>query len=126
MSLFDDLKSAAGNLLGSDPENLLASAQAALGETGGVQGVLQKLKDAGYGDKVASWLGSEENHSISADDIKTALAPEQLTALAGKFGFDTDKISALIAEFLPSAVDKASPDGELAVPPASDDKSISV
>jgi uncharacterized protein YidB (DUF937 family) len=78
---------------------------------GGLDGITQKLQESGLDDQLSSWIGKGDNLSISADQIKGALSGGGLDEIAGKLGIDSDELADKISEFLPDAVDKATPDG---------------
>ena len=116
MGLMDQLTGAAKGILGQvDATSAPSLISATLAKTnlGGLQGLVAKLQQGGLKDQVASWLGKGENAPVTSDQIKTALEPEQIKALSEKFGASEDDVLKLLAEHLPSAVDKASPDGAL-------------
>jgi uncharacterized protein YidB (DUF937 family) len=89
-----------------------------LAENGGLQGLLTKFTQAGHGDTVKSWVSTGENQPISPDALQRVIGPDQVNAIATKLGVDPTQASALVAKFLPSAVDKLTPNG--AVDPAVD------
>jgi uncharacterized protein YidB (DUF937 family) len=80
---------------------------------GGVDGVVAELEKTGYGQQVKSWIGTGSNLPISVDDIKTALGSEKLKEIATSTGIPVDKAAEYLAEHLPTAIDKATPDGKL-------------
>ena len=80
---------------------------------GGVDGVVAELEKTGFGQQVKSWIGTGSNLSISADDIKKALGSEKLKDIAASTGIPVDKAAEYLAQHLPTAVDKATPDGNL-------------
>jgi uncharacterized protein YidB (DUF937 family) len=83
---------------------------------GGIEGVVAELEKTGYGQQVKSWIGTGSNLPISVDDIKTALGSEKLKEIAASTGIPVDKAAEYLADHLPAAIDKATPDGKL--PPA--------
>ena len=113
MGLFDSLASAAMEALKSQGPGVLNSVLAS-GNLGGLQGIVNQLQQAGFGDKVQSWLGSGGNLPISADQLKAVLSSDQVRQIAAHFGIDPDAALKLLSEHLPAAVDAASPNGELA------------
>jgi uncharacterized protein YidB (DUF937 family) len=86
---------------------------------GGVHDVLGKLNAGGLGDKVQSWVGMAKNLPISADQISSVLGNDTVKSIAAKVGIPTDKVASALAQLLPHAVDKMTPDGK---PPAKDAK----
>jgi uncharacterized protein YidB (DUF937 family) len=113
MGLFDGLGSVLGDVLSGKPINLMAIAEQAFANAGGVNGILSQLQAAGLGDQVSSWIGTGSNLPVSADQIKSALSSEQMASLASALGIDVGNLPQLLAEHLPKAVDQASPNGVL-------------
>ncbi|MBW6423138.1 DUF937 domain-containing protein [Rhizobium sp. XQZ8] len=113
MGLFDGLGSLVTDALNGRPINILAVAEDLFQNAGGVNGILNQLQQAGLGDQVKSWIGTGGNLPVSPEQIKSALSNEQLRGLANAFGVDLDSLPQLLAQHLPHAVDKASPNGVL-------------
>lgn len=113
MGLFDGLGTLVTDAMNGRPINILAVAEDIFQNAGGVNGILAQLNQAGLGDQVSSWIGTGSNLPVSADQIKAALSNEQLRSLANAFGVDLDSLPQLLAQHLPQAVDKASPNGVL-------------
>jgi len=112
MGLLDNLTGALGGgaQSGSGLSGLLGQA---FNAAGGMQGVLNMLNNAGYGEKVNSWLGQGANSPITADEISNALGNQQLQKIASSLGLPLDQVANAVAQNLPTAVDQASPNGKL-------------
>jgi uncharacterized protein YidB (DUF937 family) len=113
MGLFDSL---AGSMLGKLGGEKGAIAQVAVdlfNQNGGLPGVLEKFKAAGFTDEVASWVGKGANLQISAERITQVLGSSTIQTAANKLGINADEISAKIAEYLPQVVDRMTPNGEV-------------
>jgi uncharacterized protein YidB (DUF937 family) len=80
---------------------------------GGIEGVVAEFEKSGYGQQVKSWIGTGENLPLSAEDIKKILGSEKIKELAAKTGVPVDKAAEYLAEHLPTAVDKSTPEGTL-------------
>jgi uncharacterized protein YidB (DUF937 family) len=80
---------------------------------GGIDGVVAELEKTGYGQQVKSWIGTGSNLPISAEEIKKALGSEKLKDLAASTGIPVDKAAEYLAQHLPTAIDKATPNGNL-------------
>lgn len=80
---------------------------------GGVQGVVAEFEKTGFGQQAKSWVSTAPNLPISAEQIQQALGSEKVKGLAAKFGIPVDKVSDLLAQYLPTAIDKATPEGKL-------------
>jgi uncharacterized protein YidB (DUF937 family) len=110
MGLFDQV---AGSLLNGDAGKY----QAILSwveQQGGIQALLDKLRQGGLSEIVSSWLSSNgTNQSLSGDQITQALGSPSVAALGEKLGVDTGSASALLAEYLPKVIDALSPNGEV-------------
>ena len=85
-----------------------------LQKIGGLQGVLDKLHQAGLDKQVASWLSSGKNMPVTPDQLRNALNDKQLQQIARSMGLPVDQALEVIAKYLPQAVDQASPNGKLA------------
>jgi uncharacterized protein YidB (DUF937 family) len=83
------------------------------GGQGGLNAVVAKLQQAGFGDQVKSWLGNGENLPITAEQLQQVLGNDTVKQLAAKYNIPVDQISQILAQQLPKAVDHASPDGKL-------------
>lgn len=84
-----------------------------LEQNGGLQGLANKFSQGGAGNAFASWVGMEENQSISSNQVQQVLGSDQVRALATKMGIDPNQASTLLAEYLPKVVDKLTPEGKV-------------
>jgi uncharacterized protein YidB (DUF937 family) len=82
---------------------------------GDLNKLVDKFESSGMGDKVKSWIGTGPNEPIEAHDIKKALGRE-VSELAAKLGIGEDEAAEELAQKLPDAVDKATPNGALTSP----------
>ena len=113
MGLLDGI---AGQVLGKvmgDKGNMAQVAIEMFNQNGGLTGILDKFKDGGMAEQAASWVGKGENMPISAEQISGILGNSAIVEMAAKFGLDPDTLSSLIAEHLPTVVDKLTPDGKV-------------
>jgi len=79
----------------------------------GLVAFLDRLREAGHGDAVESWIGSGENRPIPAAAIAGCL-PEAVTErLAYDLNLPAGRVPTALAEFLPAAVAAQSEDGKL-------------
>lgn len=109
MTWLDSLRGA----LGGDQGGVAGAVAQLLEDSGGLEGLLDKLRQGGLSEVVASWLGSGDNLPVTAEQIQSVLGNETIAALAGKAGLDPQQLAAGIADYLPQLVDKLSPDGTL-------------
>ena len=54
--------------------------------------LLAQLENAGLSERVQSWLGHGENLPVTAEELGTALTPEQLNAWASHAGTTPDAV----------------------------------
>ncbi|RQO72790.1 hypothetical protein DBR44_10695 [Aquitalea sp. FJL05] len=109
MSLFDQL----GGLLGGEGGGVAGAVTELMQQQGGLSGLVEKFNSGGMSELVSSWVGTGGNLPVSAEQIQQVLGNEQVTVLAGKFGLDPQQLSQGLADYLPQAVDKLTPDGQL-------------
>jgi len=107
MGMFDGIL---GGVIGAGATTLLNSY---LEKQGGLQGVVAQFEKSGYGDTMKSWISQGQNLPITADQIHQALGSDKVKELAAKMGLPADKIVEMLAQHLPQAIDKVTPDGKL-------------
>ena len=78
---------------------------------GGLQGVVSEFERKGFGPTVQSWVGRGPNQTISSDGINRVLGNDLLQQLAAKTGLSVQDLTQKLAQVLPDAVDKLTPDG---------------
>ena len=78
---------------------------------GGVQGIIAQMEQQGLGNTVKSWVGTGANLPISADQVHAAFGSDVISGLAAKFGLNPQDLAQKIAQVLPQAVDKLTPNG---------------
>lgn len=111
MSLFD----AINNALGANEAHagLVTAAMEALGGSSGsgLGGLVEAFQAKGLGDVVASWIGTGQNLPVSAEQIQSVLGSGLVQQLAARVGLPPEAASALLAQILPQAVDRLTPEG---------------
>ncbi|MEC5216010.1 uncharacterized protein YidB (DUF937 family) [Actimicrobium sp. GrIS 1.19] len=119
MGLLDQLAGQVMGTLGAqkqDPvsqSDLFGSAMGLINSAGGVPALLQKLRDSGLGDQVASWIGHGENQPISGDQIKAALGEEAIARAANDAGIAPEHATTGLAQLLPQIIDQLTPHGQV-------------
>jgi uncharacterized protein YidB (DUF937 family) len=109
MGFFDDLKAA---IQTGDTTKLQAQLKDMVGDLN-LDQIKQKLEASGLGQKVNSWISTGENLPATAEDVKKAMDPDKLQAVADKTGTDVDTAAQDIADVLPDVVDKLTPEGKI-------------
>jgi len=111
MSLFD----AINNALDANEAHagLVTAAMEALGGSSGsgLGGLVEAFQAKGLGDVVASWIGTGQNLPVSAEQIQSVLGSGLVQQLAARVGLPAEAASALLAQILPQAVDRLTPEG---------------
>jgi uncharacterized protein YidB (DUF937 family) len=105
---------AQGGGLGGGLGGLLGGATAGGLLTGGLGELLKQFSDNGQKDTVDSWIGTGPNKDIAPPDLKNALGPDVVQALARATGMSEQDLLAKLSQVLPQAVDKYTPDGKIA------------
>ena len=114
MSLFDDLAGQVmGKIIGGNQGGMAQIAIEMFNQYGGLNGVLDKLKQGGLSDLATSWVGTGANLPISAGQISSVLGSGAIAEMAAKIGITPEILSSQIAQHLPSVIDKMTPNGEV-------------
>ena len=110
MSWSDALKGVVGNIVGQAEQAALPDLLKSVLGNEGLQTILAKLQDAGFGAQVSSWLDKNKNNlPITADQIKAALGDEHVQQIAKSLGIPVDAILTALAEKLPEIANAAGP-----------------
>jgi uncharacterized protein YidB (DUF937 family) len=78
---------------------------------GGIKGLADQFQQQGLGPTIQSWIGNGENLPVSPDQIHHVMGAENVQQLAAKLGIPPEELTAKMAELLPKAIDKMTPDG---------------
>ncbi|MEV6173563.1 YidB family protein [Streptomyces sp. NPDC051954] len=120
----NDLGSLLGGLLGGGPSggiggNILGSLLSALMQNGqgaggnGLGGLLDMLTKSGLAEQKDSWVGTGGNQAVTGAQIRQALPDETLKQVADQAGVTPDVAATELAQVLPGAVDKLTPNGQV-------------
>ncbi|WP_447122167.1 YidB family protein [Glaciimonas sp. GG7] len=125
MGLLDNLLGAVNSAGGqpaqtNDPKTMLMQAalsmltSGAQGENaGGLSGLLSQFQNTGLGDLVKSWIGNDQNQTVSADQVQQALGGGQLEQLAQASGLSKEETAGHLSEILPELINKLTPNGQI-------------
>ncbi|MHA6642609.1 YidB family protein [Mesorhizobium sp. A623] len=83
------------------------------GLAGGLNDMLDRLRNAGAGDPVDSWVGTGPNKSVQRDQIEKAIDPDTLKELSAQTGLSIDELVERLTKDLPDAVDGLTPEGRM-------------
>jgi uncharacterized protein YidB (DUF937 family) len=107
MGMFDGIL---GGVIGAGATALLNNF---IEKQGGLQNVVSQFEKTGLGDTMKSWISLGQNLPITADQIRQVLGSDKVKELAATVGLPADKIAELLAQHLPQAIDKVTPDGKI-------------
>ncbi|WP_366511763.1 YidB family protein [Mesorhizobium sp.] len=62
------------------------------GSTGGLGDILERLRNAGAGDQVDSWVGTGSNRPVQRDQVEKAIDPQTLNDLAEQTGLSREEL----------------------------------
>jgi uncharacterized protein YidB (DUF937 family) len=123
MGLLDDAKNLIGDVAAAADRVLEQTGSGKLALTmakfypGGLAAFLDRLRGAGHGDAVASWLaagtGPETRQSVPAAAIARCLPEGVAERLAYDLGVPVGRVTVVLSEFLPAAVAEQSENGQL-------------
>jgi uncharacterized protein YidB (DUF937 family) len=83
-------------------------------KNGGVQGLVKLFQDNGFGEQITSWVGTEANLPISADQIKKVFGGGQLVQeIASALGMSENEAAGKLADMLPNVIDKLTMYGQI-------------
>lgn len=80
---------------------------------GGLDALTGKLRDAGLGDQVDSWISGGSNEPIDPRRLGAALGDDEVQRLSAGSGLDIAALLPLLAAFLPQIIDMLTPDGQV-------------
>jgi uncharacterized protein YidB (DUF937 family) len=80
---------------------------------GGVQGIVNEFEKNGLGATVKSWVGTGPNDPVSPADVHRVLGPDLLQQLSARSGLPVQELVDKLAQLLPQAVDRLTPDGTI-------------
>jgi uncharacterized protein YidB (DUF937 family) len=84
------------------------------GAGGGNLGTLvQQFEQGGLGPVIASWISTGHNLPISPDQLQAVLGNDTITRVAQHLGVEPGQAAAQLAQWLPTVVDRMTPNGQL-------------
>jgi uncharacterized protein YidB (DUF937 family) len=98
---------------GAQQSPLLQIALQLLQQSGGLEGVLGKFRQAGYGAQADSWVSTGQNMPISADVLSQVLGQGSLGQIAQQLGMSHGEAAGGLASVLPQVIDRMTPHGRV-------------
>ena len=106
-----------GNLMsgpqGSQQRALIAVVLQMLQQSGGLQGLLQKMQQSGYGSQVQSWIGTGQNMPITPDVLAEILGQDRMRDMVQQLGMSREDVAGRMSQALPEVVDRMTPQGRI-------------
>jgi uncharacterized protein YidB (DUF937 family) len=113
MGLFDSVAGAVLGQVVGEKSDMVKIGMEMFNQYGGLGGILTKFQEGGLADVAATWVAKGENAPVSSNQITEILGSGAIADMATKFGISPEMLSSKIAEYLPSMVDKMTPNGEV-------------
>jgi uncharacterized protein YidB (DUF937 family) len=110
-NLANSLSGAAG-AAGQDPSTAIAGVQQLIDQHGGVDGLLQKLREGGLGGVVDSWVSTGANAPVEPHQLGAALGPDTVNQLSASTGISIQSLLPMLAAFLPMLISHLTPSGK--------------
>ena len=100
----------AGGSAAPDPA-ALAGLTGAIEQTGGLDGLVGKLREGGLDSEVDSWISTGANDPVDPQRLGEALGPDTVQQLSAGSGIDVGALLPLLAMFLPQIIDMLTKNG---------------
>ena len=119
MGLLDGLLgNVMGGMMGGDQSQqggnqLIQMVLQMLQQNGGIEGLLARMQQAGYGQQAQSWIGTGQNMPISPDALSQIFGQGQLGQIAQQLGLPQQDAAGGLAQMLPDVVDQMTPQGRV-------------
>jgi len=108
------LNGLAGGAGGSQAQSpLMQAALQLLQQNGGISGILERFRQAGFAEQADSWVATGANKPIDSGAIQQALGPGALGDVASRLGMSGDAAAGGLASVLPQLIDQLTPKGEI-------------
>jgi uncharacterized protein YidB (DUF937 family) len=106
---------------GGQQSALVQMALQLLQQNGGVSGIMDKFRQAGYADQAASWQSTGANMPISGNVLQEVLGSGTVGQIAEQLGLSHGETAGGLAQMLPQLIDHLTPNGTI---PANHDDMI--
>lgn len=114
-NLLSGLTGAAG-ASGQDPAAAVAGVQQLIDQHGGVDGLLQKLREGGLGSVVDSWVSTGASEPVEPQQLGAALGPDTVSNLSASTGISIQSLLPMLAMVLPMVISHLTPTGQAPKP----------
>ena len=83
------------------------------GSAGGLGGLLDQFRRAGFGDQTSSWVSTGQNMPLPPDAMEQTFGRSGLADLARRAGLSEEETSRGLSQLIPEVVDRVTPDGSV-------------
>jgi uncharacterized protein YidB (DUF937 family) len=97
----------------SEAQKVLDAIGSYIDDSGGLANVVKRFQDSGFISEVRSWVSTGPNRPINSIQALQLVGWRELSEMADKTGMSVDRLRDLLAELLPVAIDRATPQGKL-------------
>ncbi len=111
--LLRSLSGAGGDQASPNPAAAFSGLSGAIQSSGGIDGLMTKMRAGGLGGAVDSWVSPGENQSVDPTQLGQALGPDTVSSLSAGSGIDIAALLPMLAAFLPQIIDMLTPDGQV-------------
>jgi uncharacterized protein YidB (DUF937 family) len=80
---------------------------------GGLGGLLEQMRRAGFGDQADSWVQRGPNLPIAPDALEQIFGRQGMSEIARHAGLSEDEARTGLSELLPEVVDRVTPEGRM-------------
>jgi uncharacterized protein YidB (DUF937 family) len=103
----------AGGGLGDVLGQVLGGATGGRGAAGGLGGLLEQARRAGFGEQVDSWVSPGANKPISPDAMAQIFGDDEIEQISRRAGISREQAAQGLSRILPEIVDRVTPDGNV-------------
>lgn len=82
-------------------------------KNGGMQAVLERFRQKGYGGQAQSWVATGANQDVTPNAVEDVVGQSELQQMAQRLGMPEQDVASAFAEIFPEMVDKLTPDGSV-------------
>jgi uncharacterized protein YidB (DUF937 family) len=80
---------------------------------GGLDAVLQRFEQQGYGAQARSWVSTSRNQPVDPQAVQKVVGPQEIEAMAQRLGVSSQQVAQAFADVMPQLVDRLTPAGQV-------------
>lgn len=112
MDDLSNLSRGLGGAGGADVGATMGDLAGAIDRSGGLDGLVTRLREQGLDSEVDLWVSSGPNQPVDPQRLGAALGPDTVQRLSTGSGLDIGALLPLLAAFLPQLINMLTPDGQ--------------